>query len=96
MLFVIIIAILELLTIIILAYIIRAGSNERFKLTRENSKLYTDMGYRISAHIENTLKQAHAIRHKLINELYTKSLRKNAIVQETSNAFYEQLSNKLK
>jgi hypothetical protein len=95
LLFVCLIAVIELI-IIILSTIIKAGSNERFGLTLENSKLYADMGFRISAHIDNMIKRANNIRYKLPTELYSQSVKKNAIVQETCNRFYEELSNKLK
>jgi hypothetical protein len=96
LLFVCLIAVIELIIIIILSTIIKAGSNERFGLTLENSKLYADMGFRISAHIDNMIKRANNIRYKLPTELYSQSVKKNAIVQETCNRFYEELSNKLK
>lgn len=89
--FFLIIAIVELLAILILTYSIKEYYKERDSLKNSIIKLQQDMGYRKSAHIENMLKKAHNIRHKLPTELYAKSIRKNAVVIETCQKFYEEL-----
>jgi len=90
------IAIIELVIIILLVFVIREYGKERSKLKKEISVLHQDIGYRMSAHIDIMFKHANAIRHILPKELYIKSPKKNNIVKETCNLFYEKLINKLK
>ncbi|MBZ0201573.1 MAG: hypothetical protein K8I03_01000 [Ignavibacteria bacterium] len=90
------ISIIELVIIAILLVVIVEYEIERRNMKKEIHLVYRDMGFRISAHIERTLKHANAVRHKLSNELYLNSPRKNDVIKEVCNAFYEQLSNKLK
>lgn len=90
-----IIAGMELLVIIILLFTIIGYERDRRKLKKEIRIVYQDMGFRISAHIEQMLKHAKAMRHRLPNELYIKSPKKNNIVKEVCCAFYEALKARL-
>lgn len=89
--FFIILSVIELIAIIVLSYCIKEYYIERDSLKASIIKLQQDMGYRMSAHIEILLKKANNIRHKLPTELYLKSIKKNPIVKETSQKFYEEL-----
>ncbi len=89
--FFIILSIIELLAILVLSYCIKEYYIERDSLRMSIARLQQDMGYRMSAHIETLLKKAHNIRHKIPAEFYSKSIRKNAIVKETCERFYEAL-----
>ena len=91
-----IISIVEPVVIAILSLVIIEYEIDRRRLKREMRRVYQDMGFRISAQIERTCKYANTVRHKLSNELYKESLKKNTIVKEICNLFYEELSNKLK
>jgi antitoxin component of RelBE/YafQ-DinJ toxin-antitoxin module len=84
-----IIAGIELLVILTLVCIIIEYEKDRRKLKKEIHIIYKDMGFRISAHIEQMLKHANALKHRLPTELYIKSPKKNAIVMEVCTAFYE-------
>lgn len=90
--FFIILSIIELLTIIILSYCIKEYYIERESLRMSIEGLQQDMGYRMSAHIETLLNKAHNIRHKIPAEFYSKSIKKNAIVREACEKFYEALT----
>lgn len=89
--FFIILSVIELITIIILSYCIKEYYRERDSLKVSIIKLQQDMGYRMSAHIEILIKKANSIRYKIPTELYSKSIRKNTIVKETCQKFYEEL-----
>lgn len=90
--FFIILSISELFAIIILSYCIKEYYIERDSLKASINKLQLDIGYRMSAHIEILLKKAHNIKHKIPTEFYSKSIKKNAIVKETCEKFYEELT----
>lgn len=90
-----IIAGIELLVIIFLLFTIIGYERDRRKLKKEIRVVYQDMGFRISAHIEQMLKHANTLRHRLPNELYVKSPKKNNIVKEVCTAFYEAIKARL-
>lgn len=80
---------IELFVIIILSFIIIGYERDLRKLKKEIKVVYQGIGFRISAHIEQIQKHANSIRHRLPNELYIKSPKKNSIVKEVCSAFYE-------
>lgn len=84
-----IISIIEPVVIAILSLVIIEYEIDRRRLKREMRRVYQNMGFRISAQIERTFKYANTVRYKLSNELYIGSLKKNTIVKEVCNAFYE-------
>ena len=92
----IIISVMELVLIIILMYCLKEYYKERDSLKATIVQLHQDMGFRISAHIESMLTKAQKLKHKIPAELYTKSLRKNAIVKETCDRFYDELTRQFK
>ena len=89
--FFIILSVIELLGIIVLSYCIKEYYKERESLRMSIARLQQDMGYRMSAHIEMLLKKAHNIRHKIPAEFYFKSIKKNEIVKQTCERFYDEL-----
>jgi hypothetical protein len=64
---------------------------ERRKLKQEIRLMYEDMGFRISSHIERTFRHAKEVRYTLPHVLYKESPKKNTIVKEVCEAFYEAL-----
>ena len=92
----VIISVVEFIFIIAFCIAIKQDIRERKRLLYEISTLEKDLGYRISAHIEQTIKHASAIRYKVSNELYPKSSKKNLIVQHACIRYYEELLTYLK
>lgn len=90
------ILIVELIIIAILLLVIVEYEIDRRKLKREIRLVYQDMGFRISAHIERTLNHVNAMRHKLSAELYAQSPKKNAIVKEICDLFYQTIKSQIK
>lgn len=90
------ISIIQLVVIAILLIVIVDYEIERRNMKYEARLLYSDMGFRLSAHIERTLNHVNAMRHKLSAELYVESPKKNAIVKEICDLFYQTIKSQIK
>ena len=90
------ISILLILSIVILLIIIIEYEIDRRNRNKEIKQIHSDMRYRISSRAEQTIKYANALRYKLQSEMYIQSPKKNAIVKEVCDAFYEALLAQIK
>jgi len=90
------ISILESLSIVILLIVIIEYEIDRRNRNKEIKQIHSDMRYRISSRTELMSKYANALRYKLPSKLYIQSPKKNAILKEVCDAFYEALLAQIK
>jgi hypothetical protein len=83
---------IELMIIISLSLIIKGYMRERDVLIGEMKEIYKTIESKTSARTQYLVQQAHSISLKLPSELYKNSFKRNIIVKETCNRFYELLT----
>lgn len=88
----ILVILIEFLIIILLLFVIKGYGKERDRMKLENSALFEHARFKVSVVTSSLLKKADSIRLNLPNEMYTGSFKKNTIVKETSDRFYELLT----
>ena len=83
---------IELMIIISLCIVIKAFIREQNAMQDEMNGVYKAMEYKVSDRTKQIFDQANSIRLKLPTELYPHSFKKNTVVKETCDRFYELLT----
>lgn len=73
-------------------FVIKEYIKERNELRLQINSVHVHARFKISAVTTSLLKKADSIRQNLPTELYPHSFKKNTVVKETSDRFYELLT----